>query len=580
MAGRIILDMPNPALDAVGAPINGSMLTFYQNGTTILQGVFADIDLATPLSNPVTSDSAGRFPIIWADDLTIYSVVWSDAAGNVISTFDDITPLAPSAIGQLEVFLSQQISLPVADALAVSLGANLVINEDCALIADTTLNSNLRFAGGIITRGPYNLTITGDVTAGSSGIFDKLGSGSVRFTRNITSSLRWFSPTADGAADDTVPCRAWVASSADRYIDAGTYLTDTMTIPAIAMPISVSNRISGRVIGAGMWFVNFISLNGGDLFIPAAATFDAIYNFELGGFSCTGQGIATGAGYTIHLPVAEYGVTDINIHDVYSQSMGGGCNGINSGKVWGIFGDSTTIIALDATLTGAFSLSANAANIGSSVCLSNCNVEAFTCAGIILKNGTVSANDGCTFVSGAGANAAIYFAGGINYGGALDGTQFIRGAGGSWANNCPIWVSSVAPVLARISGNFVNGSFPIWDFFDGYQLNVATEAQTYLGNVDGVVGHVMAQSYNALYAETFQGGTRMGFWKANPVVQPTRVGQLTDSTGGAVSTTLAAITAGGSYSQTDMQRVKNALASIVAILNAMETNNHTTGLTA
>ncbi len=42
---------------------------------------------------------------------------------------------------------------------------------------------------------------------------------------------------------------------------------------------------------------------------------------------------------------------------------------------------------------------------------------------------------------------------------------------------------------------------------------------------------------------------------------------LTDSTGGSVSTTLAAITAGASYAQADLVAVKNGIASIAAIVN-------------
>lgn len=43
---------------------------------------------------------------------------------------------------------------------------------------------------------------------------------------------------------------------------------------------------------------------------------------------------------------------------------------------------------------------------------------------------------------------------------------------------------------------------------------------------------------------------------------------LTDSTGGTVSTTLAAITAGASYAQADMVAVKNAIASLAAQITA------------
>ena len=44
---------------------------------------------------------------------------------------------------------------------------------------------------------------------------------------------------------------------------------------------------------------------------------------------------------------------------------------------------------------------------------------------------------------------------------------------------------------------------------------------------------------------------------------------ITDNTGGTASATLAAITAGASYSQADMQAVQNALASLAAQYNAL-----------
>lgn len=47
----------------------------------------------------------------------------------------------------------------------------------------------------------------------------------------------------------------------------------------------------------------------------------------------------------------------------------------------------------------------------------------------------------------------------------------------------------------------------------------------------------------------------------------TQVATITDNTGGTVSTTLAAIAAGATYAQSDIVAIKDALASIAAILN-------------
>lgn len=54
---------------------------------------------------------------------------------------------------------------------------------------------------------------------------------------------------------------------------------------------------------------------------------------------------------------------------------------------------------------------------------------------------------------------------------------------------------------------------------------------------------------------------------AGVVKQAAAVAGLTDSTGGTVSTTLAAITAGASYAEADMVAAKNGLASLNAQIN-------------
>lgn len=66
-------------------------------------------------------------------------------------------------------------------------------------------------------------------------------------------------------------------------------------------------------------------------------------------------------------------------------------------------------------------------------------------------------------------------------------------------------------------------------------------------------------------------GSKLAFHNATPVVQATRAGQLTDSTGGSVSSTLAA-------GITDTA-AKNAIASLAAKVNALEVVLHNLGLT-
>lgn len=89
-AGRIVLDMPNPALDRNGVPMPKAQLFFYQGGTSILQSVFTDETLTVQAPNPLIADGAGRFPETWGDTLQPYDVKWTDRYGAVFYTFRNI----------------------------------------------------------------------------------------------------------------------------------------------------------------------------------------------------------------------------------------------------------------------------------------------------------------------------------------------------------------------------------------------------------------------------------------------------------------------------------------------------------
>lgn len=66
---------------------------------------------------------------------------------------------------------------------------------------------------------------------------------------------------------------------------------------------------------------------------------------------------------------------------------------------------------------------------------------------------------------------------------------------------------------------------------------------------------------------------KFGFWGASPITRPASSKQaaLTNSTGGTPGTTLGAITAGASYSQTDMTNVKTAIASLWNLTDGIRT---------
>lgn len=106
---------------------------------------------------------------------------------------------------------------------------------------------------------------------------------------------------------------------------------------------------------------------------------------------------------------------------------------------------------------------------------------------------------------------------------------------------------------------------------------------TFADGVDFIVGSTNGTKFATATTQ------KIGFYNATPIVRPSAYTQtfatadktmaartaatLTNNTGGTVSTTLAAITAGAAYTQADMTAVKNALASLADQVNKIRTDD-------
>jgi hypothetical protein len=106
---------------------------------------------------------------------------------------------------------------------------------------------------------------------------------------------------------------------------------------------------------------------------------------------------------------------------------------------------------------------------------------------------------------------------------------------------------------------------------------------TFADGVDFIVGSTNGTKFGTATTQ------KIGFYNATPIVRPSAYTQtfatadktmaartaaaLTNNTGGTVSTTLAAITAGAAYTQADMLAVKNALASLADQVNKQRTDD-------
>lgn len=97
-SGRLILPITEPTLDSSGLVAPGATLSIYEDGLTsgTLASLFADAALTVPITNPQTSDSAGRFydqtTVIWADDSMAYGAVLDIPGGGTL-TYENIYTL-------------------------------------------------------------------------------------------------------------------------------------------------------------------------------------------------------------------------------------------------------------------------------------------------------------------------------------------------------------------------------------------------------------------------------------------------------------------------------------------------------
>lgn len=95
--GRLTLPLADPVIDASGAVAPGASLTVYQTGTETLADMFSDPGLTTPVTNPQTSNSAGRFydqtTSFFLDDSAAYDVVLGFPDGSFV-TYDAVSVVA------------------------------------------------------------------------------------------------------------------------------------------------------------------------------------------------------------------------------------------------------------------------------------------------------------------------------------------------------------------------------------------------------------------------------------------------------------------------------------------------------
>ena len=90
MTGILITNPTYRAVDANGVPMSGAQLQWYLTGTTTPSAVFTSATLATPLANPVISDSAGLFPPMFRDPTVTYRAQLLASLGALVQDLDPV----------------------------------------------------------------------------------------------------------------------------------------------------------------------------------------------------------------------------------------------------------------------------------------------------------------------------------------------------------------------------------------------------------------------------------------------------------------------------------------------------------
>lgn len=236
-----------------------------------------------------------------------------DASGNV--ALADLSGVAAAvAATSQEVFVSKSVTLAAADAAAVILGAILVVDLNVTLTGNTTLASKaVHFRGGIITRGVFNLTINGSVTAPDCAIFEKGGTGVITISQGAA-NFAWFGCSRDGATDDTAAMNRALAACKSLLLTFGTYFfTGTLLVAQAGASIT------------GLGPTSIIKPGGHTNFASVTASNVSLRNFAYTGAS-DGLGIKIGPSGAI---------SNIVIEDVqFSNGVGNAVWLHNCSKVW------------------------------------------------------------------------------------------------------------------------------------------------------------------------------------------------------------------------------------------------------
>lgn len=130
--------------DDNGVPLTGGKLYTYAAGTTTPKAAYTDYTGATPHTNPIILDAAGRPPSeVWLTFGDAYKFILKDSNDTLVGTFDNIEGIPPFYTARASVVFNGSTA-----AIASSLNVNSVVRNAAG-------NYTITFTSGILSNANY-----------------------------------------------------------------------------------------------------------------------------------------------------------------------------------------------------------------------------------------------------------------------------------------------------------------------------------------------------------------------------------------------------------------------------------------
>jgi hypothetical protein len=285
--------------DNNGVILSGGKIYTYAAGSTVPLASYTSVSGATPHSNPIVLDSAGRVPggEIWLLDGTRYKFVVETSTGILIGSYDNINQISSSS-ASVANYIGDGVTtvFGIGDTPPTKLATDVYING----VYQNKNTYDVSGADIVFTQAPPLNSLIEIVTQQSS-VITATSAGSVSYTPRFT-----------GAVTSTVQDKLEEVVSVEDFGAVGDGVTDDLPAfqAAVDYLLSTASKFRGGTVtyGRGRYLLNgTLQINGSGITlkgptIPERSVSNVQSNLTAGaliGGATTGPVIAVRAGDTV-----------------------------------------------------------------------------------------------------------------------------------------------------------------------------------------------------------------------------------------------------------------------------------------